>query len=125
MISSSILQCTLLYVTFPVGADADVCDCANAKCLRQFRIMKKYTSKCETPLLEVLRQLGSDARRTEFAAAAGTSVNYLYQLAGCNRRTCGAHLAKRIADASCEMALRYGSDELTMEQIATMCPARA
>ena len=87
--------------------------------------MKKPTSKCETPLLEVLRQLGSDERRTEFADAAGTSVNYLYQLAGCNRRACSARLAKRIADASCEMTLRYGSDELTMEQIATMCPVRA
>ena len=87
--------------------------------------MRKNLPPPTTPLLTILRQLTNDTQRDEFAALSGTSTAYLYQLAGCNRRACSARLAKRIADASYEMTLRYGSDELTMEQIATMCPVRA
>lgn len=74
-----------------------------------------------TPLLTILRQLGTDAKRAEFAAKARTSVSYLYQLAGCNRGACRANLAKAIADASVEMSLLYGSDIITMDSLATMC----
>lgn len=75
-----------------------------------------------TPLLAILRQLATDERRDEFAAKAGTSTAYLYQLAGCNRGACRTRLAKGIADASAEMNLLYGSDTITMEQLAVMCP---
>lgn len=75
-----------------------------------------------TPLLRLLRQLGTEPKRGEFAREAGTSVNYLYQLAGCKRASCSALKAKRIADASVLMHEKYGSDVITMEQIATMCP---
>ena len=75
-----------------------------------------------TPLLQLLRQLGTEPQRGAFAHEAGTSVNYLYQLAGCKRGSCSALKAKRIADASVLMHEKYGTDVLTMEQIATMCP---
>lgn len=77
-----------------------------------------------TPLLAILRQLDTDARRIEFADLAETSVSYLYQLGGCNRGACRSLLAKKIAEASVVMQRRYGSDVITMEQLATMCPVR-
>lgn len=75
----------------------------------------------KTPLLTVLRQLGDKERRDEFAALAGTSRLYLYQLAICSRRSCRADLAKRIADASVIMNTLYGSDVLTLEGLSVMC----
>jgi hypothetical protein len=74
-----------------------------------------------TPLLHVLRQLGTDDKRNEFAALAGTSRLYLYQLSICSRRSCRADLAKRIADASVVMAEKYGTQVLTLEIICSMC----
>ena len=74
-----------------------------------------------TPLLHVLRQLGTDDKRNEFAALAGTSRLYLYQLSICSRKSCRADLAKRIADASVVMAEKYGTQVLTLEVISTMC----
>ena len=74
-----------------------------------------------TPLLHVLRQLGTDDKRNEFAALAGTSRLYLYQLSICSRRSCRADLAKRIADASEVMHERYGTQVLTLEGLSTMC----
>lgn len=74
-----------------------------------------------TPLLDILRQLDSAAKRKEFADLAGTSVAYLYQLAGCARRSCRTLLAKGIADASVVMNERYGTPVLTMSEVATMC----
>lgn len=79
------------------------------------------TSDCRTPLLAVLRQLGNDARRQEFAEQAGTTTNYLYQLGSCQRGSCRANLAKAIADASVHMAKKYGTEALTIDTIATMC----
>jgi hypothetical protein len=76
----------------------------------------------KTPLLAILRALETDERRNEFADLAGTSRLYLYQLAGCHNRSCRSHLAMSIASASLEMARRYGSDPITMEQLAVMCP---
>lgn len=84
--------------------------------------MRKELPPPTTPLLAVLRQLGTDERRDEFAALAGTSTAYLYQLAGCNRGACRTRLAKGIADASVQMNLLFGSDVITMETLATMCP---
>lgn len=75
----------------------------------------------KTPLLAVLRQLATDDKRDEFAALAGTSRLYLYQLSICSRRSCRADLAKRIADASVVMAEKYGTQVLTLEVISTMC----
>lgn len=75
----------------------------------------------KTPLLHVLRQLGTDDKRNEFAALAGTSRLYLYQLSICSRRSCRADLAKRIADASVVMAEKYGTQVLTLELLSTMC----
>ena len=77
-----------------------------------------------TPLLTILRQLGTNNRRDEFTALAGTSTAYLYQLAGCKRAACRTPLAKGIADASVVMHARYGSDTITMDALATMCPLR-
>ena len=74
-----------------------------------------------TPLLHVLRQLGTDDKRNEFAALAGTSRLYLYQLSICSRKSCRADLAKRIADASVVMSSKYGTQVLTLEVISTMC----
>lgn len=82
-------------------------------------LMRKSTPK--TPLLALLRELKTPERRTEFAELAGTKVDYLYQLAGCNRGACRSLLAKNIADASVVMAERYGTSAVTMEQLATMC----
>ena len=79
------------------------------------------TSDCQTPLLLVLRQLETRERRQEFADAAKTTVNYLYQLGSCQRTSCRANKAKTIADASKTMHLLYGSDVLTTDTIATMC----
>ncbi len=84
--------------------------------------MRKELPPPTTPLLTILRQLGSDERRDEFATMAGTSTAYLYQLAGCKRGACRARLAKGIADASVRMHNRYETDVITMETLAMMCP---
>ena len=78
-----------------------------------------------TPLLEILRALDTDDKRDEFAALAGTSRIYLYQLAGCHRDSCRAALASQIAAASRAMAEKYQTPIITMEQLATMCSAGA
>lgn len=75
----------------------------------------------KTPLLAVLRQLETLERRDEFAALAGTSRLYLYQLAICSRRSCRTDLANRIADASVVMAKKYGTPVLTTEGLGSMC----
>jgi hypothetical protein len=77
----------------------------------------------KTPLLALLRELESDERREEFAALAGTSVSYAYQLATCSRGACRSRLAKGLADASVAMHKRYGTSVVTMEQLASMCEA--
>ena len=79
----------------------------------------------KTPLLAVLRQLGTDDKRDEFAGLAGTSRLYLYQLSICSRKSCRADLAKRIADASVVMAEKYGTQVLTLDGLSTMCASCA
>ena len=86
--------------------------------------MRKNLPPPTTPLLTILRQLTNDTQRAEFATLAGTSTAYLYQLAGCKRGACRTRLAKGIVDASVVMHERYGSDPITMETLATMCPLR-
>ena len=80
--------------------------------------MRKSLPK--TPLLQILRDMTPD-QRDEFALVAGTTVSYLYQLAGCNRKSGRAALTKGIADASVLMAERYGTPVITMDTLATMC----
>lgn len=86
------------------------------------RPMRKRSTPPTTPLLAILRELDTDERRNEFARLAGTSVAYLYQLAGCNRTACRARLAKSIADASVQMDAKYNCGAVTMDTLATMCP---
>ena len=77
----------------------------------------------KTPLLELLRVLETDKRREELAVLADPSVNYLYALPPCTRGACRSRLAKGIADASVRLSKKYGTPVITMEQLATMCPA--
>ena len=84
--------------------------------------MRKELPPPTTPLLQVLRQLGSADKRREFAKLVDTSVAYLYQLASCARGACRTRLAKNIADASVVMHERHGTDIVTMDTLATMCP---
>ena len=82
-------------------------------------------NKPKTPLLAILREMETDDRRDEFAALAGTTRLYLYQLAGCNRKSCRADLAQRIAAASVVMADKYGTQVVTLDTLAGMCAACA
>lgn len=75
-----------------------------------------------TPLLEILRNLGVDARRDEFALLAGTSRLYLYQLAGCYTKACRTDLALAITKASLVMHDKYQCGYIDMHTLATMCP---
>ena len=75
-----------------------------------------------TPLLEILRNLGVDERRDEFALLAGTSRLYLYQLAGCYTKACRTDLALAITKASLVMHDKYQCCYIDMHTLATMCP---
>lgn len=74
-----------------------------------------------TPLLALLRELETDDKRQEFAMYAGISVLYLYQLAGCHRKSCSAFKALEIENASINMNMMYGTRIVTMAELATMC----
>ena len=78
------------------------------------------TNTPTTPLLAILRHL-TDEQREEFAELAGTKVSYLYQLASCARTSCRSSLAMKIEAASRTMAERYGSEAITMQELAQMC----
>jgi hypothetical protein len=73
-----------------------------------------------TPLLELLREC-SAADREFLAQHAGTSVNYLYSLAGGHRRSPRADLAFRIEDASVALGKRV----VTAREIATQSLLKA
>lgn len=75
-----------------------------------------------TPLLEILRNLGVDERRDEFALLAGTSRLYLYQLACCYTKACRTDLALAITKASLVMHDKYQCGYIDMHTLATMCP---
>lgn len=83
--------------------------------------MRKHTRPPTTPLLALLRELETDDKRNEFAQLAGTTRVYLYQLAGCNTQACRSRLAKAIADAAMTMHIKYGTEPISMETLATMC----
>lgn len=82
--------------------------------------MRKSTPK--TPLLALLRLL-TDEQRTAFATDAGTTVSYLYALAGCQRQSAGSTLALAIESASKRLnkASRGKTPVVCMQQLATMC----
>ena len=68
------------------------------------------------PLLDWLRQ-ATPAQRERAAALAGTSENYLYQLAA-GRREPGVGLAVRLADAIREVG--SGLPEVTVRDLALL-----
>lgn len=79
-----------------------------------------------TPLAIYLRA-ASKAERERTAALAGTSVGYLYQLAGCHRCNPATQLALGIASATRAVAAESEGrlKEVTVEQLATMCAVSA
>lgn len=76
----------------------------------------------ETPLALWLRKATTDERE-KLAQAAGTEVNYLYQLASC-RREPKVGLALRIAWATESMQCER-LPAISVEQLATMCAVGA
>ena len=77
-----------------------------------------------TPLLKVLRSM-SVPEQHQLAEQAGTSRNYLYQLAGCTRVP-GVALATRIVQAVAEWnkATKGRVPAISMAEIASMCSTR-
>lgn len=76
--------------------------------------------------MSLLRACDGDPERQAFADLAGTTVNYLYALAGCHRGQPRAHLAVSIEDASRVFHMRTAGriPVVTVREIATMCAAR-
>lgn len=76
-----------------------------------------------TPLLEVLRRC-STKEQNEMAGWAGTTRNYLYQLATCQRKTPNVRMALGIIKAINKMHARSLGrvPKITIEQLAEMCP---
>jgi DNA-binding transcriptional regulator YdaS (Cro superfamily) len=74
--------------------------------------------KRETPLAVWLREAQPEERE-RMARLAGTSINYLHQIAAC-RREPKVRLALSIAQATSEMK-RRGLAPIKVEQLATMC----
>ncbi|QXV72214.1 hypothetical protein Acf1_00017 [Acidovorax phage ACF1] len=81
----------------------------------------KQLPEAQTPLLAILRALGTPERRDEFAQLAGTSKGYLYQLAICSRKRCNSGLAMRIQEASRVVHKKYQCGTIDMMTLATMC----
>lgn len=75
-----------------------------------------------TPLLALLRECSAEERE-RLAQDAGTTVNYLYSLAGCHRGTPNATLAVGIEDASRRLSkeTRGRTRVVTVRELATMC----
>lgn len=76
-----------------------------------------------TPLLEVLRCCSVE-EQAELARLAGTTRNYLYQVATCYRRSVSARKALNISRAVTTMHVRSLGriPKISIEEIATMCP---
>lgn len=76
-----------------------------------------------TPLMALMRACVDDAERTLFAQRAGTTVNYLYALAGCHRGQPRVGLAVAIEDASkwLKRRTRGRTPIVTVRQLALMC----
>ena len=77
-----------------------------------------------TPLLAILRTM-SVTEQHRLAMLAGTSRNYLYQLAGCTRRP-GIGLATAIVDGVAVMHRETDGRVplISVPELAAMCPAR-
>ena len=75
-----------------------------------------------TILLDFLQAASSDERE-RCALLAGTTVNYLYQLAGCNRQQAGSDLALRIEDATTTMNIETSGrlPAISVRELAAMC----
>jgi len=75
-----------------------------------------------TPLANWLRR-ANEAQRLRAAELAGTSVNYLYQLAGCHRSAPKADLAFRLEDAlrTVRAESKGKLPLVTARDLATMC----
>lgn len=75
-----------------------------------------------TPLADLLRACDQQQRNV-LATRAGTSVNYLYSLAGCHRERVSAVLAMAIEDASRDLhASTSGATPIvTIRELACMC----
>lgn len=75
-----------------------------------------------TPLAELLRACDQQ-QRTTLATRSGTSVNYLYSLAGCHRERVSAALALAIEDASRDLHASNGGATpiVTIRELASMC----
>lgn len=75
-----------------------------------------------TQLTTLLRSC-TEAERHQLAQLAGTSVNYLYSLAGCHRERVNVKLALAIEDASVVLnAETLGlTPIITARQLSTMC----
>lgn len=71
-------------------------------------------------LLTSLLRSCTPEQRLWLAEQAGTTVNYLYLLAGCHRQP-GTALAVAIEDASRALHARAGTPIITVREIATMC----
>lgn len=78
-----------------------------------------------TPLLEVLRRC-SIPEQVEIAGGAGTTRNYLYQLATCQRLTPNVRMALQIVQSINRMHARTLGrvPKITIEQLAEMCPCK-
>ena len=75
-----------------------------------------------TPLTDLLRSC-TEPERQLLAQRAGTSVNYLYSLAGCHRERVNVKLALAIEDASVLLNREtLGlTPVVTARQLSTMC----
>lgn len=75
-----------------------------------------------TPLLKLLRAC-TEEQRTRIAREAGTSVNYLYGIAGCHRKGVNVHLAIGIEDASTALNKETAgaTPVVTARELASMC----
>lgn len=86
--------------------------------------MEQYKNP-PTPLLELLRECTADDREW-LAESVGTSVNYLYSLAGCHRSGPSAELAFALEDASRDLRkkTRGRTRVLKARDVAGMCAMR-
>lgn len=79
-------------------------------------------SQPKTPLSTLLRQCTS-VERDELAQAAGTSVGYLYILAGCHRKQVNLRTALAIEDMTKDLNRTSGGriPVVTARELAQMC----
>lgn len=87
-----------------------------------FATLRAMSTQHVTPLLEVLRAC-SVPEQQEIARLAGTTRNYLYQVATCHRKSVRASTAIAISDAVTKLHVRSLGriPKISVEEIATMC----